>query len=129
MNESSGVKALVRSASNLSGRSIKRKLQRRNPPTLIALGSILWVSNQSRSDEDYYRWRRNKAGYPGHPFRVVALILLPALAVYGKRCALEDRVPGLRAARLAPVLNVCVVYGGARNLVRIFGWNVVGPRF
>lgn len=30
MNESSEVKALVRSANNVSGRSIKRKLQRRH---------------------------------------------------------------------------------------------------
>ena len=67
MNESSEVKALAGSASNLSGRSIKRKLQRRNPPTLIALGSIVWVSSQSRCDEDYYRWRRNNYMHPSDP--------------------------------------------------------------
>ena len=67
MNESSEVKALAGSASNLSGRSIKRKLQRRNPPTLIALGSIVWVSSQSRCDEDYYRWRRNNYVHPSDP--------------------------------------------------------------
>lgn len=67
MNESSEVKAFAGNASNLSGRSIKRKLQRRNPPALIALGSILWVSNQSRCDEDYYRWRSNNHMHPSDP--------------------------------------------------------------
>ncbi len=36
MNESSEVKVLVRSASNLSGCSIKRKLQRHERPTLYS---------------------------------------------------------------------------------------------
>jgi len=67
MNESSEVKAFAGNASNLSGRSIKRKLQRRNPPALIALGLILWVSNQSRCDEDYYRWRSNNHMHPSDP--------------------------------------------------------------
>ena len=38
MNESSEVKVLVRSASNLSGRSIKRNLLHRQDAALIALG-------------------------------------------------------------------------------------------
>ena len=38
VDESSEVKVLVRSASNLSGRSIKRNLLHRNATTLIALG-------------------------------------------------------------------------------------------
>ncbi len=67
MNESSEVKAFARSASNLSGRSIKRKLQRRNPPTLIVLGWTSWVSSLSPLDEDYYRWRRNDQMHPSNP--------------------------------------------------------------
>jgi len=42
MNESSEVKVLVRSASNLSGRSIKRNLLHRKRTTLIALGWITY---------------------------------------------------------------------------------------
>ena len=64
MNESSEVKVLVRSASNLSGRSIKRKLQRRKLTSLIALGRILWMSSPSTGDEDYYQWRRNDQMHP-----------------------------------------------------------------
>jgi len=58
MNESSEVKALVRSANNLSGRSIKRKLQRRKAPPLQHLGDIYgcrvyapWTKTDTNKEE------------------------------------------------------------------------------
>ena len=53
MNESSEVKALVRGANNLSGCSIKRKLQRRKSThPLQHLDGNMWMLNLLRHDED-----------------------------------------------------------------------------
>jgi len=67
MNASSEVKVLVRSASNLSGRSIKRNLLHRNAPPLYSTWGVLWVSNLRQRDEDYYRQGRNNPMHLSNP--------------------------------------------------------------